>query len=168
MKKKPAIIYPKTKWKSLDFTINNYLPALRTPDYYPDVDYTNFAYLFPYNNTAEYIIVRFPVPEDKLRDSGFFVEIEFAQNDATESSFTVSYRFQLEGEARNTTSASINSSNYRYTYSSGTLQQVIIFDELSFDNKYNKGNCELKIYRPAFDGFEGDIAVNNIKVRYKI
>ena len=134
----------------------------------PDFDTTNMGLLFPQNDVTEiaYII---GLTSHKMKvSSGLFPHIHFVQDSADEPIFKIDYRWYKNGADPTGGFTTITSSTFIFTYTAGTIAQIVTFPEIDGSAIDTIANIiEIKLYRDD-NVVTGNVLVKEFDMHYEI
>lgn len=90
----------------------------------PDWDSTNKGFLFPQNDTSEYVEIMVQIPHKYLAGSTVYPHIHWFQTENNTPNFLIRYRWQKNGGTKTTGWTDYKCTTNAFTYVSGTLNQL--------------------------------------------
>lgn len=117
----------------------------------PDFDYTNLGLLMPQNDATEIIYITNQLPHStKNGDITIYPHIHYIQDEAEEPVFKMDYRFYNNGSTPPSFTTGLSTANGAglvFTYSSGSILQIIRFPSIDLTNVLPSTWYDIKVYR---------------------
>ena len=108
-------------------------------------------------NNTDRLIFNFQKPHGAKTDSVFRLHIHWEQVSANNIEFTLQYRIQNNGDAKNETWTTLtaDSADNVFTYTSGTLNQITLLGDIPWNTSSISATCQFRVART--DVTTGDI-----------
>ena len=132
----------------------------------PDFDTTDLGLLFPQNDPAEIAYIIAQMPHDYKLGTNLKPHIHYFQDEAQEPVFKIDYRIYKNGVAPGGFST-ITASTFVFTYTSGTLAQIVVFPEIDMSAIDTvSAVIDVKLYRDD-NVVTGDVLLKELDFHYK-
>lgn len=134
----------------------------------PDFDTTNLGLLYPQNDDTEIGYISDQMPHAWKIGTSIYPHIHYWQDEAQETVFKLDYRFADNGTDPSGSFTTIAASNFVFTYTSGTILQIIAFP--SIDLSAFSGLSlwfDFKLYRDD-NIVTGDVLLKGFDFHYEI
>lgn len=133
----------------------------------PDFDYTNLGYLFPQNDTTEYIDFIIQMPHKWKQGSTIFPHIHCVQSANQQAVFKLDYKWYNLGSTVPAPST-YTMDTYLIGYTSGSIGQLIHGGTgISGAGKTFSSILKARLYRND-NAYTGDILVDQFDIHYEI
>ena len=117
----------------------------------PDFDYTNMGLLMPQNDATEILYITNQLPHStKLGSITVHPHIHYLQDEADIPVFKIDYRFYNNGETPPSFTTGLSTADgdgLVFTYTSGTILQIILFPEIDLSDVLPSMWYDIKVYR---------------------
>jgi hypothetical protein len=135
----------------------------------PDFDFTNIGLLFPENNQNEEINIIAQFPHQRKLNSVVRPHIHFVQTGETLPIFIMEYKWYSNGDIipASFTRISTSASSGLFSYSSGSILQIISFPEIDGTGKDMSSMMDIRMFRQTGDGVTGDVLVKEFDIHYQ-
>ena len=134
----------------------------------PDFDETNIGLLFPQNDATEIVYINVQLPHDYKLESGLKPHIHYVQDEAQEPVFKMAYRWYKNGGDPTGSFTTISASTFVFTYSSGSILQIVSFPEISGSGIDTVSSMlDIKLYRDD-NVVTGDVLMKEFDFHYQI
>jgi hypothetical protein len=155
-----------TVWDDLSWSAQQ-LKSIGVATDLPDYDKTNLGLLFPDNDTTENIGIVGQMLHDWKQGSSIYPHVHVIQTSADTSRWKLKYRVYNRGATVPTVWSVISSTTKEYTWSTGSLHQVINFPAISMTSKTISCNIDMVIYRDPADAITGDVLLKYFDIHYE-
>jgi hypothetical protein len=148
-------------WEDMRF------PATRTKkgsNAKPDFDYTELGDLFPNNDTSEIIYISDQMPHAWTQAGEVRPHLHYVQTGADLPVFKLAYRFYNNG-AEVPAFATITSTTGVFTYTSGSMLQILLFPSISMGDLGTSAWFDMKLWRDDAV-VAGDVLVKGFDFHY--
>lgn len=134
----------------------------------PDFDITNLGLLFPQNDATEIAYIIAQIPHEWAFGTGLRPHIHYVQDEAQEPVFKIDYRWYKNGEDPTGGFTTLTASNFVFTYTSGSILQVVSFPEIDGTGIDTLSSMlDIKLYRND-NVVTGDVLVKEFDIHYII
>lgn len=133
----------------------------------PDYDFTNMGLLFPQNDATEIVYLTFQMPHSWKLASSIEPHIHYVQDEAQQPVFKIDHRCFSNNSDPTIAFSTITCSDFAFTYTSGSLLQIIGCPTVSMVGIGLSGICDFKIYRDD-NVVVGDILAKEFDIHYEI
>lgn len=133
----------------------------------PDWDTTNLGFLFPQNDTTEYVDIIVQLSHRWKEGSTIYPHVHVRQAANTQAVFKMDYRWYNLGQAIPEATQTYTMNQYAVTYSSGTISQIVKGAGISGTGKTISSLLKLRLYRDD-NAYTGDILVDQFDVHIEI
>ena len=133
----------------------------------PDFDATDLGLLFPSGDPAEIAYIIAQMPHNMRASSDLCPHLHYFQDEAAEPVFRIDYRWYKNGTAPPGSFTTLTFTNFVFTYSSGTLLQIIsapCIDGSAIDTVSSV--LDVKLYRND-SLIAGDVLVKEFGFHYQ-
>lgn len=134
----------------------------------PDFDETNMGLLFPQNDNTEIAYIVSQMPHRYKLESALLPHIHYVQDEADEPVFKIDYRIYKNGEDPTGSFTTISANNFVYTYTSGSILQIVSFPEIDMTGIDSvSAMIEFKLYRDD-NVVSGDVLLKEFDIHYQV
>lgn len=133
----------------------------------PDFDVNNLTFDFPINDTTEMMGKAIETQHDWQEQDTIWFHLHYDQTQNLIPGFRIQYKIYNRGEAEPTTWTRITSTGNLYSYTSGTIHNMLLFPAVLMTGKTISCIIKVKLYR--YDNtYTGDCKVTRFAYHYKI
>lgn len=134
----------------------------------PDFDTTNLGLIFPQDDDTEIAYIIAQMPHAWKLESALKPHIHYVQDEAQEPVFKIDYRWYKNGEDPTGSFTTITSNHFVFTYSSGSILQIVSFPEIDATGIDTVSSIlDIKLYRDD-NIVSGDVLVKEFDIHYQI
>jgi len=135
----------------------------------PDFDFTELGLLFPQNDEGEevYLVIQFN--HDYKAESDISPHIHYIQDEEEVAIFEMTYRWGENGEAVGGWTTIESSATPVFTYTSGTIRQIVSFPDIDGTGITGVSSMmDIIIRRQTGDGVSGDVLAKEFDIHYQV
>ena len=131
----------------------------------PDFDETNLGLLFPQNDTSEVVLITDQVPHAWMQGTVMEPHVHYIQDEAAFPVFTLQWRIYANGGTV-PAFATISTESAVFTYTSGTLVQILKFPSITPPAGATSALADFKLYRND-NVVTGDVLAKSFDIHYR-
>jgi hypothetical protein len=133
----------------------------------PDWDATNLGFLFPRNDTSEYVDIIVQMPHRWKEGSTIYPHVHCVQSNNGQAVFKMDYKWYNQGDAIPVGTTTYTMQTYLITYVSGSICQLIHGEGIDGTGYTFSSLLKLRLYRDD-NGYVGDILVDQFDIHFEI
>jgi hypothetical protein len=133
----------------------------------PDWDSTNLGFLFPQNDTTEYIDIVVQLPHRWKVGSTIYPHVHIQQAANQQAVFKLDYKWYNLGDTIPAGTSTYTMGTYVETYSSGTIAQILHGTGIAGTDKEISSLLKIRLYRDD-NAYTGDILVDSFDIHIEV